>query len=81
MVGGILSLRGTIMKARTYLLISGVIFGLVCLGHLLRVVFNWPLVIGALEVPMAVSWMGMIITAGLVVWVIAMLTREEPRAP
>ena len=25
------------MKARTYLLISGVIFGLVCLGHLLRV--------------------------------------------
>jgi hypothetical protein len=69
------------MKARTYLLISGVIFGLVCLGHLLRVVFNWPLVIGALEVPMAVSWMGMIITAGLVVWVIAMLTREEPRAP
>jgi hypothetical protein len=69
------------MKARTYLLISGVIFGLVCLGHLLRVVFNWPLVIGALEVPMAVSWMGMIITAGMVVWVIAMLTREEPRAP
>lgn len=69
------------MKARTYLLISGVIFGLVCLGHLLRVVFNWPLVIGALEVPMAISWMGMIITAGLVAWVIAMLTREEHLVP
>ena len=69
------------MKTRTYLLISGVIFGLVCLGHLLRVVFNWPLVIGTFDVPMTVSWMGMIITAGLVVWVIAMLTREEPRAP
>jgi len=69
------------MKARTYLLISGVIFGLVCLGHMLRIVFDWPLIIGTLDVPMAVSWMGMIITAGLVVWVIAMLTREEHRAP
>ncbi|MCK9997289.1 MAG: hypothetical protein KAH56_13520 [Candidatus Krumholzibacteria bacterium] len=65
------------MKAKTYLFISGLIFGVVCLGHLLRIVFSWPLVIGALDVPMAVSWMGMIITAGLVVWVIAMLTREK----
>ena len=65
------------MKTRTYLLISAVIFSIVCLGHLLRIVFGWPLVIGTLDVPMAVSWMGMIITAGLVVWVIAMLTREE----
>ncbi len=69
------------MKARTYLLISGVIFGLVCLGHLLRVVFGWPLVIGTYQVPMAVSWMGMFIAAGLVVWVVAMLAREEHRAP
>ena len=65
------------MKTKTYLLISAVIFSLVCLGHLLRIAFGWPLVIGTLDVPMAVSWMGMIITAGLVVWVIAMLTREE----
>jgi hypothetical protein len=65
------------MKARTYLLISGVIFGLVCLGHLLRVVFNVPLVVGTYDVPMTISWMGMFVSAGLVVWVIAMLTREE----
>ena len=65
------------MKTRTYLLISAVIFSVVCLGHLLRIVFNWPLAIGTLDVPMAVSWMGMIITGGLVVWAIAMLTREE----
>ena len=65
------------MKTKTYLLISAVIFSIVCLGHLLRVVFNWPLVIGTYDVPMAVSWMGMIITAGLVVWVITMLIKEE----
>jgi len=65
------------MKARTYLLISGVIFGLVCLGHLLRVVFNVPLVVGTYDVPMTISWMGMFVSAGLVVWVIAMLTREK----
>jgi len=69
--------KGGAMKTKTYLLISAVIFSFVCLGHLLRIVFDWPLVIGAMEVPMAVSWMGMFITAGLVIWVIAMLAREK----
>jgi hypothetical protein len=65
------------MKTKTYLLISGVIFSVVFLGHLLRIVFGWPLIIGTYDVPMAISWMGMFLTAGLVVWVIVMLTREE----
>jgi len=65
------------MKSKTYLLISAVVFGIVCLGHLLRVIFGWPLVIGTYDVPMAVSWMAVFLTAGLVVWVIAMLSKEE----
>jgi len=68
--------KGNTMKAKTYLLISAVVFGIVCFGHMLRIVFGWPLVIGTYDVPMAVSWMGMVITAGLVVWVIAMFSRE-----
>jgi len=68
--------KGDDMKSKTYLLISAVIFGLVCLGHILRVVFHWPLVIDTYEVPMAISWMGLVITGGLVVWAISMLTKE-----
>ena len=64
------------MKTRTYLLISAVVFSIVCVGHLLRVIFGWPLVIGTYDVPMAVSWMAAFLTAGLVVWVAAMFSRE-----
>ena len=64
------------MKSKTYLLISAVIFGIVCIGHLLRVIFGWPLVIDTYDVPMAVSWMAVFLTAGLVVWVAAMFSRE-----
>ncbi len=69
------------MKSKTYLLISAVIFGLVCLGHLLRVIFGWPFVVGAYDVPMTISWIAVFITAGLVVWVIAMLSKEEHQSP
>ena len=69
------------MKSKTYLLISAVIFGLVCLGHLLRVIFGWPMVIGTYDGPRAVSWMAVVLTAGLVVWVMAMLSKEEHQSP
>ena len=69
------------MKTRTYLLISAVIFGVVCLGHLLRVIFGWSFVVGAYDVPMTVSWIAVFITAGLVVWVVAMLGKEEHLSP
>lgn len=69
------------MKPQTYLFVSGVFFGLVCFGHLLRIVFGWPLAISSYEIPMAISWAAVIVTAGLVGWAIAMLFREEHRQP
>jgi len=65
------------MKTKTYLLISAVIFAVVCLGHLLRVIFNWPLVIDTYEVPMAVSWMGAVISGGLLVWAVTLLWKKR----
>jgi hypothetical protein len=56
-----------------------VVFGLVGLGHLLRILFAWPLVIGTYPVPMAISWAAVVLTAGLVAWVIAMMNQEKQR--
>ena len=59
------------MEARFYLRVSGAVFGIICVGHLLRIIFGWKLIIGSLEVPMAVSWLGMIFTGALAGWAAA----------
>lgn len=43
---------------RSYLVISGAIFAVVGLLHLLRVVNIWPVQLGPWSVPMWVSWVG-----------------------
>lgn len=79
MDGGVLINGGVVVKPQTYLFVSGLFFGLVCLGHLLRIVFDWKLTIGTYDVSMAISWAAVFVTAGLVSWAIAMLFREEHR--
>ena len=56
------------MGSRLYLLVSGVVFGLVAILHLLRVVNGWPLVLGTWSVPMWGSWLGTVVPALLCVW-------------
>lgn len=46
---------------------------LVAVGHLLRVVFQVPLLVGSVDVPMWASAMAVIAVGGLAVW----LWREE----
>lgn len=53
---------------RPYLIVSGSIFGLVALLHLLRVVYGWTVQVGGWVVPEAASVVGMIIAAGLCAW-------------
>ena len=56
------------MKSKVYLMVSGSLFALVALLHLLRIVFNWQAVIGGWTVPMWLSWIGLAVTATLCVW-------------
>lgn len=56
------------MAYRTYCVVSGVLFSIVGLMHLLRVVYDMPVIIDAYDVPMAVSWLGFAIPAGLAFW-------------
>lgn len=50
------------MKKDTYLKTSGLVFALVGLGHLLRILYGWELIIGTWLVPSALSAGAVVIT-------------------
>ena len=56
------------MGLKDYCIISGTLFSLVALAHLFRIVFGLPIQIDEYDVPMLVSWVGLIVPAGLAVW-------------
>jgi hypothetical protein len=53
---------------RTYLLVTGVLFGVVALAHLLRLALGWPVQIGELAVPLWISVIGALVPGCLSVW-------------
>ncbi len=56
------------MGHKKYCIVSGVVFSLVALAHLLRMVYGMSVQIDEYAVPMSVSWVAFIVTAALVVW-------------
>lgn len=62
------------MGKKVYLAISGVIFGLLSLAHILRVINNWAFEIGAWNVPLWISWIVLFVSAALCVWAISLAT-------
>ncbi len=63
------------MSSRTYLVISGTVFGIVAVLHLLRVVNGWAVVVGSWSAPMWVSWLGTLVPAVLCVWAFRLASR------
>jgi hypothetical protein len=57
---------------RTYLVVSGLLFGAVALLHLLRLIYGWPVQIGAEVVPMWISAIGLAVTGALCIWAFAL---------
>jgi hypothetical protein len=53
---------------RVYVRVSGVIFALVALGHLLRVAARWPLVIGGRPLSALVSLIVCLVAGAMSVW-------------
>ena len=56
------------MGYRRYRIVSGAIFSLVAVAHLLRIVYGLSIQVDEYVVPMSVSWFGLAVTAGLAVW-------------
>ncbi|MEW5797239.1 MAG: hypothetical protein AB1772_12900 [Candidatus Zixiibacteriota bacterium] len=56
------------MSHKVYLIVSGIVFLLVAAIHFLRLVNQWPVVVGTSEVPMAVSYVGLPAALLLCIW-------------
>jgi len=53
------------MSQRTFSLIASVVFGLIALGHVLRIVFNLSFVVQDISVPMWASGVAIVILGSL----------------
>lgn len=67
------------MAKKLYLILSGAVFFVVAMGHLLRLVVHWPIVVGPWTIPFALSYVGLIASAGLCVWAFGLLFSRETR--
>ncbi len=52
----------------TYLQISGTIFGLIALLHIVRLLLHWPAQVGDWTVPFWVSWIAALAPGALSFW-------------
>jgi hypothetical protein len=64
------------MNKRTYFFISGLIFAIVAIVHLLRIIDQSPIIVGTWGVPMSVSVIGLIV-AGILSYFGFTLMRKE----
>jgi hypothetical protein len=64
------------MGHKEYCVVSGILFSLVALAHLLRIVFGMPVQVDEFDVPMIISWVGLVVPTGLAVWAFR-LSRSE----
>jgi hypothetical protein len=56
------------MRHKDYCLVSGVLFALVALAHLLRILYGMSVQVDQIDVPMFVSWIGLVVPGALAVW-------------
>ena len=56
------------MEYKNYCVVSGVLFSLVAIAHLLRIVYGMSIQVDEYLVPMFVSWIGLLVQAGLAFW-------------
>jgi len=53
------------MNAKSYFLVTAIVFSVLGILHLLRIVLGWDAAIGGWGVPIWLSWVAMILTAVL----------------
>ena len=63
------------MKTKAYLIVSTVIFTLVAAMHLIRLVLGWSVQLGMTSVPLWVSVLAMLISAGVALWGLSLARR------
>ena len=54
--------------SKNYVVVSGLVFGIVALAQASRALMQLPVQVGSLEIPVLVSWVAAIVAGGLCVW-------------
>ena len=53
---------------RTYVIVSGLVFGIVATGQLVRALLQVPVHAGSVEIPVWASWIAAAVAGSLCVW-------------
>ena len=51
-----------------YAVVSGVLFGVVAVLQTVRALYQWPVHIGGVDIPVWGSWVTVVVAGGLCVW-------------
>jgi hypothetical protein len=51
-----------------YVVVSGVLFGVVAVHQAVRALYQWPVQIAGFDVPMWASWVAVVVAGSLCVW-------------
>jgi hypothetical protein len=61
-----------------YIVVSGLIFGLIAVLQAARALLQLPVRIGSFSLPVLASWVVAVVSAGLCVWAFRSMKREQP---
>lgn len=61
--------------AKSYIVISAIIFALVAIGHIMRIAQGWQVQVGDMGIAMSVSWIALIASVILAAWGAVLLRR------
>lgn len=64
------------MRDKVYILISGFIFGVVALIHGFRLATQMAVQLGNWQIPIAASWLGLLIAGSLFIWALILLRQR-----
>ena len=56
------------MGINAFLIVSVCVFGLASLVQIARLVYRWPVRIASVQIPLAASWVALLVAGGLFVW-------------
>ncbi len=62
---------------RTYIQITGVVFGVMGLVHVVRLILDWPAQVAGWVVPTWISWVAIFVTGALCVWAFRLVGRAR----
>jgi hypothetical protein len=65
------------MKMKVYVAVSALIFVLVSLGHLVRLMEDWPVQVGPFSLPVWASAIALLVSAGVAGWGLSLLRRHS----